>query len=145
MGGPGSGCRDHWWRPTKKTTVEQCLSLDISRFYWEGIVRPGNHHTGLWHWTRPGGKVYSITFEVNTLDLAAASLRLSYTLRHPSTGEQGEADYYVWLTTTRQRGGGLRWWFRCPLFWNGDPCGRRAGSCTCPQAAGTSGAGSATA
>jgi hypothetical protein len=55
-------------------------------------------------------------------------LWLHYTL--PATQER--VDYAVGLTTTRQRFGGLLWWFLCPLASQGGACGRRVGKLYLP-------------
>lgn len=38
----------------------------------------------------------------------------------------------VWLTATRPRFGGLRWWFVCPLVVKGRSCKRRVGKLYLP-------------
>jgi hypothetical protein len=40
--------------------------------------------------------------------------------------------YAVRLQRTRVRGGGLRWWFTCPLAVNHRPCGQRVGKLYLP-------------
>ena len=130
MGGPGSGNHYHWWRPTKRTTVEQCRSLDAGRWMREDILKAGVRHAGGWCWFRDAARTQrtaDISYEVNTSD-APPWLRLSYTF-----AASGEAvDYRVPLVTTRPRFGGLRWWFVCPLVVGGRPCGRRAGKLYLP-------------
>jgi hypothetical protein len=132
MGGPGSGSHYHWWRSSKKTTVEVCKSLDANRWMREGILKPGVCFVGSWRWVYQGGRENSITFEVDARDPVLPSLRLSYTITRRGD-ERGESlDYSVELTTTRPRFGGLRWWFVCPLVVNGQPCGRRVGKLYLP-------------
>jgi hypothetical protein len=127
MGGPGSGNHYHWWRPAKKTTVEECLALDANRWMRERILRPSVHLRGSWRWVYHSGKESSISHEVNTLDRVCPFVRLSYTLTRAGTEEGESLNYSVDLTTTRPRYGGLRWWFVCPLIVNGCPCERRVG------------------
>jgi hypothetical protein len=123
MGGLGSGCDYHWWRPSKKTVVEDCRSLDASRWMREGILTEGLRHRGTWCWYRDaGGKEITsrIEYEVDTTE-AGPWVRLFYTFT-----ESGErVDYRIGLTVTRLRFGGLRWWFVCPLVVNDNPCKRR--------------------
>jgi hypothetical protein len=38
MGGIGSG---DWYTFNKKTTVEECRSLDVRRLHREGLLKPG--------------------------------------------------------------------------------------------------------
>jgi hypothetical protein len=123
MGGAGSGNHYHWWRGTKKPTVEDCRRLEANRWMREGILKAAVRHWGSWAWYRDSAKTEqtaSIGYEVNTVD-SPPCIRLFYTV-----GTPGEAlDYRVGLVTTRPRFGGLRWWFVCPLAVNGRPCGRR--------------------
>lgn len=123
MGGSGSGNHYHWWRPSKKTVVENCRRLDVNQLMREGALRAGTHSSGAWNWSdaRTGEQKSSIGYEFWTLDGTAPWLRLFYTF----TETQDRLDYRVGLTTTRLRFGGVRWWFICPLVVNGRPCGRR--------------------
>src|SRR4051812_38881132 len=114
MGGPGSGNHHHWWRGSKKTVVEDCLSIDANRWTRKGILRAGVHLSGSWRWVFWSGRECSISYEVRTLDMGRPVLRLSYSWPDKSTGRRESADYHVALTTTRPRFGGLRWWFLCP-------------------------------
>src|SRR5436309_3394535 len=88
MGGPGSGAHYyHWWRPAKKTTVEECESLDACRWTREGILRAGVHLMGSWRWVYHGGRENSIGYEANTLDPALPVVRLFYSFTRAQTGE----------------------------------------------------------
>ena len=133
MGGPGSDNHYyHGWRPAKKTTVEECRSLDASRWMREGILKAGAWHSGGWCWFRDAAqteRTSDIRYEVNTT-AAPSWLRLSYTFT-----ASGEAvDYRMWLATTCPRFGGLRWWFICPLVVGRRACGRRVGKLYLPPA-----------
>src|SRR5262245_15543331 len=78
MGGPGSGASYYqWWRARKKTTVEESESLDANRWMREGILKAGIHQYGGWRWLYHGGRVTSIGYEVDTLDMARPVVRLS--------------------------------------------------------------------
>lgn len=88
MGGPGSGSHYHWWRPTKKTTVEECEDLDANRWMREDILKAGVHRAGGWRWVYRGGRENSIDYEVDTRDMACPFVRLSYTLTHARTRER---------------------------------------------------------
>jgi hypothetical protein len=135
MGGPGSGNFYHWWRPTKKTLVEDCLSLDANRWMREGILKAGVHQSGYWRWTYGSGGSFRVDYDVMTLDPARYTMRLHYTWQWTATGQVDSADYAVNLTTTRPRFGGVRWWFRCPLLVNGRGCYRRVGKLYLPPRA----------
>jgi hypothetical protein len=130
MGGSGSGSHYHWWRATKKTVVEDCLSLDANRWAREGILRAGVHQTDSWRWVYQSGRECSIGYEVFTQDMAQPLLRLSFSCT--ARGQAGPMGYHVRLATTRRRFGGLRWWFLCPLSVNGRHCCRRVGKLYLP-------------
>jgi hypothetical protein len=132
MGGSGSGNHDHWWRHGKKTAVEDCLSIDASRWKRQGILKAGVRLSGSWRWTYRSGSGFTVNFEVDTLDLSCPFVRLWYSWVWTSTQQQGSDDYRVRLTATRPRFGGLRWWFVCPLIVDGRPCGRRVGKLYLP-------------
>jgi hypothetical protein len=125
MGGPGSGSHYHWWRSSKKTTVEECLRLDANRWMREGILKMGSQRSGSWHWTYNDGRECSISFAVTMLDGGDPRLYLSYAWTRSSTGEKESLDYQVDLEATRPQFGGLRWWFVCPLLVHGQACHRR--------------------
>jgi hypothetical protein len=38
VGGLDNG---NWYRFDKKTTTDECRSLDVRRFYWQGLLKPG--------------------------------------------------------------------------------------------------------
>jgi hypothetical protein len=132
MGGFGSGCRHHWWRGAKKTTVEDCLSIDASRLTRVGLLKAGVRSAGSWRWTYAGGGGFTVNYEVDTRNPEWAFLRLWYSFVWVATKEQESADYHVRLTATRPRFGGRRWWFACPLLVDGRDCGRRVGKLHLP-------------
>ena len=45
MGGPGSG---HWYRLSKKDTVEGYRRLDVRRWQRDGLLKPGTRFS--WGW-----------------------------------------------------------------------------------------------
>src|SRR3712207_5864105 len=55
MGGVGSSS---WYRFNKKTTVEECRSLDVRRLYREGLLKPGYGFS--WSWSRARHQIASI-------------------------------------------------------------------------------------
>jgi hypothetical protein len=106
LGGQGSGSTYHWWRPTKKRLVEDCLTLEADRWTREKILAPGVHHSGRWVWRDicTGEETSNLNYEVCTLDMDLPWLRLAYSIKGQSLR------YLVGLTTTRLHFGGLRWW-----------------------------------
>lgn len=135
MGSSSSGNHNHWWRGEKKKTVEECLSLDANRWMREGILKAGVERNGSWRWTYRSGNSFSVSYEVQTLDLDNSRVRLFYSWTWNGQSEPQSADYPVALTTTRLRFGGLRWWFICPLIVNGQECNRRVGKLYLPARA----------
>ena len=111
MGGTGSG---NWYRFDKKTTTEECRSLDVRRFRREGLLKPG--HWFSWCWWRAEEKVASIGVFVRQDRLV-----LAYRHRSGPGGEWEDVKEPVPLTWTACNFGGERPWFICP----GTGCGRR--------------------
>jgi hypothetical protein len=132
VGGSGSGSHYHWWRSEKKTTVEECLSIDANRWTREGILRAGVRVSGSWAWTYRSGRGFAVNYDVDAPDLARPSVRLWYSWIWRSSRQEESADYSVRLGVTQPHFGGLRWWFLCPLTLNGRPCGRRVGKLYLP-------------
>ena len=115
MGGYGSG---RTWG-SAKTTVEDCLTLDINKLARDRTLYADLHRTGTLAWTNrvTGAERASIGFEVNTLDHSIPWMRLFYTMKR--SGEK--VDFKIYLQTTQPYFGGIRWWFTCPLM----GCNRR--------------------
>jgi hypothetical protein len=132
MGGSGSGNHYHWWRRSKKTTVEQCLSLDVTRWTRQGSLQAGTSTSGTWTWTYASGNCFKVNYDVVAFDPTDAFIRLYYSFIWTATQKRETLDYRVRLTTTRPRRGGLRWWFICPLVVNGQECGCRVGKLYLP-------------
>ena len=132
MGGFGSGSQHHWWRPGKKTTVEECLTLDVNRWRREGRLRAGVRLLGSWRWTYRDGSDFTVHYDVDTRVSDKLAVHLWYSWVWTATQEPESADYHVRLTTTVPRFGGVRWWFICPLAIDGRPCGRRVGKLHLP-------------
>ncbi len=109
MGGLGSGNR---YRFDKKTTTDECHSLDVRRFYREGLLKNGTSFS--WRWSRAGQEVASIGALVYQDKLV-----LSY--RSKRGGEWEDVKEPVPLEWTACNFGGERPWFVCP----GVGCGRR--------------------
>ncbi len=133
MGGFGSG---RWGWHSKKTTVEECRQLDVSRLYHEGVLAWGRRWVGAWQWTeaRTGEKVSNIGLEADTTDRSHPFLRVFYTFTAGRNKGQS-ADYKIRLQTTALYFGGCRWWLTCPLVASGQPCGRRVGKLYLPAGA----------
>ncbi len=122
MGGPGSG---NWYRWDKKTTVEECLTLDVSRLVQEDVIAPGLSRRGSWGWSRWGEITSSIGYRTSTDDHDGR-----FTLDYQVSGES--ISLAVPLTVTFPHFGGVRWWFICGVSCNGVYCGRRVGKLYLP-------------
>ncbi len=111
MGGLGSGNRHRFG---KKTTTEECRSLDVRKLYREGLLKCGNLFS--WGWFRADQEVASISALVYQDKVV-----LSYRHRSRLGGEGEEVKEPVSLEWTACNFGGERPWFICP----GAECGRR--------------------
>ena len=58
-------------------------------------------------------------------------IQLNYTHTSNWNGEKSEMDFKIPLATTPCNYGGVRYWFVCPLYKNGQYCGRRVGVLFC--------------
>lgn len=82
-------------------------------------------------WTR-GDWENNINFWVNTSGDNPETeensyIELIYTVTINATGEKHDMKYRVPLVATPCQYGGKRYWFKCPLYKNGEYCGRRVG------------------
>ncbi len=111
MGGVGSGNR---YRFDKKTTTEECHSLDVRDLHRKGLLRPGIRFRS--SWSRAGRETGSIRGFVYRDRVV-----LSYRHRSGLGGEWKDVKEPVALEWTPCNFGGERPWFICP----GVACGRR--------------------
>lgn len=119
MGGYGSGIS---LGTSAKTVVESCQILDINYFSRNGLFRQG-YSAGNITWQNYSGKIIRTasweldSVEDNTDFLIQFSLSVN--------GETVPLQQSIPTEKTRLVSGGIRWWFICPLFFNGRSCGRR--------------------
>jgi len=126
MGGYGSG-RWHWHT---KTTVEDCLPLDINKLRRDQLLydpSPGDRAWGslAWHNVRTQEPTGSAGYRIER-DAGGIVYRLQYKVN------EVEVDLPIPIERIPQHFGGERWWFRCPLEVNGIPCFRRCGKLYLP-------------
>jgi hypothetical protein len=102
--------------------VEDCLRIDAANLRRWGILRADKWNFGSIQWTNTvtGEQIADISYEIDTRQGTSGVLTLIYTIA--KTQDIREP---VPLETTRPPGGGVRWWFICPLSVNGVHCGRR--------------------
>ncbi len=105
MGGYGSGPYGFLGK-NSKTTVEECLIIDVRKLYREGYLKPGM--TGSSKWFKGDKKIATIGWRVSE-----DSLHLSYAVTRPN-GEKKKYDYAAPITWTKCNYGGKRPWFCCP-------------------------------
>ncbi len=121
MGGLGSGLTYQYWRPRRKTTVEECKVLLVKSLRELGMLKPNSttSRTLTWAGCYPNNKsTFGIT--VNTTG-NCPHLVLSY--RIPERNESFE--YEIRLSTSKPPFGGLRWWLRCPIRRKSGLCDHR--------------------
>jgi hypothetical protein len=116
-----------------KQEAEQSNSLSIFWLKKNGYLPiGGGWRSGGIKWTHKwSGNESSIGFTVMTDEQDNWNednyVRLQYARTNPQTGEKENMDYKVPLTSTPCNYGGVRYWFVCPLYKNGQYCGRRVG------------------
>jgi len=113
MGGYNSG---RWGFHTKKTTVEECRTLNLAQLERAGLFRSSARKTvrGSLQWTNPatGQETASVGFLLERTD-GALILALAYRTRDE------DMRVPVRIETTVSNFGGFRYWGACP------DCGRR--------------------
>jgi hypothetical protein len=110
--GVGSGS---WYRFDKKTTTEECQSIDVRYLHRNGLLRPGRSFSLRWSWAgRQTGSIGGVTHDDS---------RVTFFYRHRGGmgGEWEDVKETVALEWTPCNFGGERPWFICP----GADCGRR--------------------
>ncbi len=127
MGGYGSG---RWAWHDSKTTVEECLVLDVGQLIREGVFK--HAYSGPIHWTdrSTGETIASAWIGLEPTEGNGISLLLGYTVR--VGGDQTEVDEQIPLQLTCPHFGGVRYWFTCPLTRGYSTCGRRVGKLYLP-------------
>jgi len=104
-----------------KTTVEQCVTLDVNRLAKEGVLRDGVWGSVSWR----DSEGVSVAFLTVFGPAGGGVFRISYTLRDLDEGATEDIVIPIRLQTTRPHLGGVRWWFTCPLIVDGVACERR--------------------
>ena len=118
MGGVGSG---GWYRFSKKTTVEECRSLDVRKLDRQGLLEPGYRFTS--SWSRAGRQIASIGGVVLGSSRPERVVLL-FSHRNGPSAEWEDVQEPVKLDWTPCNFGGERPWFLCPGVVNGARCGR---------------------
>jgi len=119
MGGLGSG-----ERLNKKTTVEECLKLDMASLWRGRVIQPQSISVGELVWTNStiGERILTLPYCLQaTTDKTVLHL---ITKMRPG-GSDGPFIEAIPLSSTAPHFGGVRWWFVCPLVVKGVACHRR--------------------
>ena len=129
MGGWGS---NRWNTHSKKSTIEDGLSLSISNFDKLGFL---NLNGGRLTWTntRTGEKIGEVGYSVQPPSNDQLRIFLEYSKIKQGTTENISEP--IDIITSVPYFGGLRYWFKCPLVLNGSPCNRRVGKIYLPHGA----------
>jgi len=124
VGGRGSG---RWRGLKKKTTVEECIFLDINAIRREGLRTKGE--APIFIKTRRSvlrkKKLGYIDYELRETSDQGPIILLKYSVRRE--GKLQKVEEPVVLQSTVPYFGGLRWWFTCPLMRRNELCQHRVG------------------
>jgi hypothetical protein len=111
VGGVGSGS---WYRFNKKSTTDECQSIDVRYLHRNGLLKPDHYFSLLW--SRAGRQTGSIGGVAHR-----DQVTLLYRHRRGQGGEWEDIKETVPLDWRACNFGGERPWFTCP----GPGCGRR--------------------
>lgn len=116
MGGFGS--RRHWF--SKKTPVEECLTLDINKLVKIGLL---HRSFGELQWYRGQEETASLNYTVRDIGFKEGRSAYVLTIHSPiiRRGQRTPVSQDIPLVTTQLYSGGKRYWFSCPY------CKRRVG------------------
>lgn len=119
-----------------KATAESSNAISIFWLKKHHCLIPkqfgGGRNSGTITWTHGWSENkssigYSISTNMRDTSGDEDHIRLNYTHTDHWSGEKSEMDFKIPLTTTPCNYGGVRYWFICPLYKNGQYCGRRVG------------------
>ena len=127
MGGYGSG---RWGYGPSKTTVEECLDLDLSSLTRDKVLAPGYSGSITWRNTRTREKTASIGLMIERAEIDGLLLTLKYVVSED--GYERDIEEEITLQPTYPHFGGVRWWFLCPLIRDYSRCESRVGKLYLP-------------
>lgn len=120
MGGYGSG-----QRTSKKTTVEECRSIDAAKLARQGVFAHRGYSGRTLTWSNAFGEK-TLVIEYGIGFTASDDLFLHLLTKKRPDGNEIEIDEAIPLVNTRPNFGGVRWWFICPLIIKEMKCECRA-------------------
>jgi hypothetical protein len=116
--------RERW---TTRLTVEQCRILPVESMQRDGVFRSsaGSSWTHLWKYDV--GFIEAAIGFVVVRERGELALKIDPEQAKKYLGLRILGRYEVPITSTKPHLGGTRFWFRCPVMRDGNPCGRRVG------------------
>jgi YHS domain-containing protein len=122
LGGFGSG--RHWF--SRKTTVEECLTLDINKLVKDGLL---DRSCGELRWCRGGEETAYLSYTLKDIGFKEGRSAYVLTIHSPiiRRGQRIPVSQNIPLVTTKLHSGGKRYWFSCPN------CRRRVGRIHLPH------------
>lgn len=122
MGGIGSGAYE---RERAKTAVGECYVIQVDEIARDRDLHRGRVAECLWL-DQFGRVLFRVQFSVGWGELPGPRVRLSYQPQWCGHGDSVEITMQIRLLRTIPNYGGSRWWFACPLVFDGVACQRRA-------------------
>ena len=110
LGGLGSGRNSF----SKKTTVEDCLTLDINELIKHGLL---NRSWGEVRWYRGGEETAYVDYMLKDIGFEGKSAYILTLLSSLIRRGQRIPTQDIPLVTTQLHSGGKRYWFCCPNCW----------------------------
>jgi hypothetical protein len=112
---------------TTRLTVEDCRVLRVESMQRDGVFRSGAGSSWTCLWRDDTGFIEAAIGYVVVRERGELALMIDpeHAKRYLSMKILGR--YNVPITSTRPYLGGARFWFRCPVMRDGNPCGRRVG------------------
>ena len=113
-----------WWVKRSSSAVvilgsrESCVAIDVGEWKRRGLLRPGQMFPVSWN--RSGVSCGSISVRTET-----DAVVLIFRSQRPGETEWKSTEQRVPILWTACHLGGRRPWFRCPVYLNGQYCGRR--------------------
>jgi hypothetical protein len=107
-----------------RATCESCPSIDVREWHRQGRLDSGQQFS--WSWTCGAESVGSISVRVES-----AAVVLSYRSCSLGSREWKIIEQRLPISLTACHLGGVRPWFVCPVYCDGNYCGRRAAILYC--------------
>jgi hypothetical protein len=93
--------------------IESAVVIDLAAPSVARIVRPNNHGSGWWSWSREGETIASVGYSINT-QADFGMLKLAYHTTDRCSDERKQVTCRIGLVSMPLHFGGRRWWMVCP-------------------------------